>query len=141
MARLVNGEDGRIHGERVNHPTEPPGTGWTRGGGLLQDGDAMEDVTFDRKKLADLLGSEPRLGMRRELSKGGPFTVGEMAEAGGVGYSTAWGHLQRMVRAGAVVPFKSGTYILAPGVLAEGGGRVLRLGMATLDFGAEAEEG
>jgi len=31
--------------------------------------------------------------------------------------------------------------MLAPGVLAEGGGRVLRLGMATLDFGAEAGEG
>ncbi len=41
----------------------------------------------------------------------------------------------------AVVPFKNGTYMLAPGVLAEGGGRVLRLGMATLDFGAEAGEG
>ena len=100
---------------------------------------AMEGVTFDRKTLADLLGSEPRLGMLRELSKGEPFTVGEMAAAGGVSYGAASGHLRRMVRAGAVVPFKGNLYILAPGILAEGGGRVLRLGMATLDFGAEAE--
>jgi hypothetical protein len=35
----------------------------------------MEDVTFDMGKLADLLGSATRLGMLRELSKGGPFTL------------------------------------------------------------------
>lgn len=87
--------------------------------------------------LAKVLGSETRWRLLEELSKGGVFSVGELAEAVGIRQATASGHMIRMKAAGIVVQGKGRLYTLAPGVLAEDGGREVRLGICTLRLGEE----
>ena len=85
--------------------------------------------------LARLLGSEARWRLLEELSKGGIFSVTELAKAAGLSQPGASLHMVRLRKAGIVVQGKGRLYTMAPGVLAEG--REVRLGMCTLRFGGE----
>ena len=100
----------------------------------------MEETgRFTKAVLAEALGSVTRWKLLEELSKGGLFTVAELAKAAGVTGSTGSQHMLLLARAGIAVSGKGRLYSLAPGILAEGGGRELRLGACTLRFGAAAE--
>jgi DNA-binding transcriptional ArsR family regulator len=85
--------------------------------------------------LARLLASEARWRLLEELSKGGIFSVTELAKAAGLSQPAASLHMIRLRKAGIAVQGKGRLYTLAPGVLAEGEGREVRLGICTLDFG------
>jgi len=116
------------------------GNGWTGRGERWQDGGMETHGKFSKAVLADLLGAKTRLSLLEELSKGGLFSVSELAEVVGVTATMCSKHMRKLARAGVVVSGKGRLYSVAPGILAEGGGRVLRLGRCTLDFGGAAEE-
>lgn len=112
-------------------PMDKPGMavlGW----GMKNDGELTKGT------LAGVLASESRWRLLEELSKGGVFAVSELALAVGIRQATASGHMIKMKAAGIVVQGKGRLYTLAPGVLAEGGGREVRLGICTLRFGEDA---
>ncbi len=90
---------------------------------------------FGKAVLAKLLGSETRWRILEELSKGGVYTVTELAGKVGVQVATASAHMIKMRKAGIVVQGKGSLYTLAPGVLAEGGGREVRMGICSVRFG------
>ena len=94
-----------------------------------------EGKGYGRKVLAEVLASETRWRLLEEFSKGGVFSVQELARGLGIAQGTASGHMRVLRRAGIVAQGKGRLYSLAPGLLAEG--RELRLGMCTLRFGGE----
>lgn len=98
-------------------------------------GGMSEGNAFGRKVLSEVLSSETRWRLLEELSKGGVFSVTDLARTVGVRMGTASGHMILMKKAGIVTQGKGRLYTLAPGVLAEDGGRELRLGVCTLRFG------
>lgn len=92
-------------------------------------------------KLALLLAAESRWLMLEELSKGGAFSVTELSRRARIGVSAGSKHLILLAKAGIVVSGKGKLYTLAPGVLAEGEGREVRMGICTLRFSGEANAG
>lgn len=111
---------------------------WTMRGWMGWDG-GMKGTEKDAKGiLAKLLASESRWRLLEELSKGGVFSVTELAKVAGLSQPAASLHMIRLREAGIVVQGKGRLYTLAPGVLAEGGGRELRMGICTLRFGGGA---
>jgi DNA-binding transcriptional ArsR family regulator len=89
--------------------------------------------------LAKLLASETRWRLLEELSKGGIFSVSELAAAAGVKQSAASLHMILLKKAGIAVQGKGRLYTLAPGLLAAEGGRDVALGRCTLHFGGGGE--
>lgn len=88
---------------------------------------------------ARLLASEARWRLLEELSKGGIFSVTELAQAAGLRQPAASLHMIRLKKAGIVVQGKGRLYTLAPGLLAADGGRDVALGRCTLHFGGGGE--
>ena len=89
--------------------------------------------------MAKLLASETRWRLLEELSKGGIFSVSELAAAAGVKQSAASLHMILLKKAGIAVQGKGRLYTLAPGLLAAEGGRDVALGRCTLHFGGGGE--
>lgn len=94
-----------------------------------------EGNAFGRKVLAETLASETRWRLLEEFSKGGVFSVQELARGLGIAQGTASGHMRVLREAGIVTQGKGRLYTLAPGILAEGESREVRLGICTLRFG------